>query len=261
MDLLTIAFVGAGNLATHLAKALHSAGHHIRSVCSPSGISASDLADQMGSACTCISKLEDLPQVDLYILAVPDDTLPSIITQWPRHCQSGVVVHTSGSVSITELSPLKQNYGVFYPLQTFSKHRPLDFSVIPCFIEADSEDTTQKLVTLAQTISKSVRRLDSRGRLQLHLSAVFACNFVNHLYDFSSRLLKTKGIASEWLHPLIHETAMKALTLSPHDAQTGPALRGDKSVMDKHLSLLSDMPDWQKVYELLSKSIYQTFHP
>lgn len=261
MNLQTIALIGAGNLATHLALALANAGHKVKSIYSPSGTSASELAKHIGNECMAIAELEQLPLVDIYIIAVTDDALCEIVEQWPEHCKGRVVVHTAGSVPMSILAPLNGEYGVFYPLQTFSKNRPLDFTTIPCFIEANSEKTSQKLLALARTISQSVMELDSDGRMHLHLAAVFACNFVNHLYDVSSQLLENKGVDIKWLEPLIIETASKALILTPRKAQTGPAVRGNKSVMDKHLHLLVPSPNWQKLYSVLSNSIYQTFHP
>lgn len=261
MNVETIAFVGAGNLATHLAQALSKAGHNVKAIYSPSGTSAWELAQKIGDSCKAVSNLEELPLVDIYILAVSDDALPNVVAHWPQHCKGGVVAHTAGSIPMDALASIGGDYGVFYPLQTFSKSRKLNFSTIPCFIEANSEATSQRLLALARTISNAVKALDSDGRAHLHLSAVFACNFVNHLYDVSSQLLANKGVAPKWLEPLIQETAAKALTLSPRKAQTGPAVRGDKGVMEKHLSRLADTPEWQEIYALLSNSIYQTFHP
>ena len=144
---------------------------------------------------------------------------------------------------------------MLYPLQTFSKDKSVDFSEIPVFIEANNEAALSKTSSLARMLSDNVREVSSQQRKQLHLAAVFACNFTNHLYELSSQLTEAAKLPFEVLLPLIRETADKLRTLSPHDAQTGPAIRNDRQVMEEHVKLLEGRSDLQKLYQLLSESI------
>jgi predicted short-subunit dehydrogenase-like oxidoreductase (DUF2520 family) len=142
-------------------------------------------------------------------------------------------------------------------MQTFSKRREVDFSEVPFFVEADGEETLQELKELAGRLSPNVREATSEQRRSLHLAAVFACNFTNHMYALCDRLLQKHGLPFEVMLPLIDETARKVHELKPHEAQTGPAVRYDENVIGKHLSLLADDPECQELYEKISKSIYR----
>ncbi|RRD77401.1 DUF2520 domain-containing protein [Alloprevotella sp. OH1205_COT-284] len=255
-----IVMIGAGNLATHLSWAFTCAGHSIKGVYSRSLQSAEMLAKRNGRGCVATNKLQEILQADIYVIAVTDTALSQIISSWPEHCKGGVVLHTSGSVPMSLLKEVGGDYGVLYPLQTFSKQRKISFSDIPCFVEGNSPQTTDIIVNLANTISQTVHFLDSHRRKRLHLAAVFACNFVNHLYDLASELLKDENLDPQWLQPLIRETADKINSLSPRQAQTGPALRADKKIMTQHLGQLDEFPELQSIYKSLSNSIYNTFH-
>jgi len=255
-----IAFVGSGNLATHLAKNLQKAGHRIVGVSSRRLERAEQLAAHLSNDMVAVDNPLNLPEAEIYILAIADDALESLWETWRPPTPQTIVLHTSGSVSINSLRNLSTRYGVLYPLQTFSVDRPLDFSEIPCFVEGSSEEITQRLLELAKSVSNLVHVLDSERRKTLHLAAVFACNFVNHLYDVASSLMETKNLSPQWLLPLISETAKKVADLSPHDAQTGPARRGDRRVMEAHLMQLESHSEWKKLYEVLSDSIFHQFH-
>ena len=257
---MKIAFIGAGNLATHLALALAKAGHQVVGICSKSGATAQGLADKLGQGSLATIRVSDLPKAVIYILAAKDDAIAQIIKDWPSHHREGIIVHTSGSVDIDVLSSAQMPHGVLYPLQTFSKNRVIDFWKVPCFVEGDNAETTEKLTTIAKSISQNVHTLSSEQRRKLHLSAVFACNFVNHLYDIAAQQLEQQGFPAEWLQPLIEETAEKIKTLPARDAQTGPAIRGDKRVIKMHCELLAEHPQHLELYNLLSNSIYQTFN-
>lgn len=248
-----IVLIGAGNLATHLSKALQNAGFEITQVYSRSEKSASELAGMLQTNFTididCI-----VTDAFLYIICVSDDAIARLVEKLPLTDQ--LVVHTAGSVPMEVLSGKLQNYGVLYPLQTFSKTRPVDFSGIPVFLEANTLANEQQLQQVARKISGKVYHADSAERMQLHLAAVFGCNFVNYLYHISARIVQHAGFNFDILSPLIDETACKAVASgNPQAVQTGPAARGDQQVMLNHLRLLENHPAWQEIYELLSWNI------
>ncbi|GHT79579.1 hypothetical protein AGMMS50262_23440 [Bacteroidia bacterium] len=250
----SVVLVGAGNVATHLGLALRANGFSVEQVYSRTIASAETLGKQLNASYT--DRLDELYcEADWYILSVKDDVLPEIIEKMPT--VSGWIVHTSGSVSIDVFAGSKwARYGVLYPLQTFSKNRKIDFSNIPVFIEASSPEAESELKKMAQSFTNTVIHLNSEKRKYLHLSAVFACNFTNHLYALASEILDEQQLSWELLLPLIRETADKIEALSQEEAQTGPAARNDKAIMEKHLQLLENSPDKQLLYRLLSESIY-----
>ena len=250
-----IAFIGAGNVATRLATALQRANHHITGVYSRGMPSAQALADRLHTkACT---RLEELPEAEIYVFSVSDDALAGLIERMPPHTRQSVFVHTAGSMPMELFRGQVENYGVLYPLQTLSKQRELDFREVPLFVEGNCPETEDLLVSLAASVSGQVQRLDSRHRGKLHLAAVFACNFANHCHAIAERLLAESGIDGSALLPLIRETTGKLEQLSPIEAQTGPALRHDTKVIGKHLAMLSGQPLQQAVYRLMSESIRQ----
>lgn len=255
---MRICFIGAGNVATNMARALRSAGHDIVQVYSRTMASATALAGIVESkAVTDINAVDDT--ADIYIISVKDDVIAHIAASLcPRICRS-VVVHTAGSVPIDVLSRVAKRCGVIYPMQTFSKQRAVDFSEIPCFIEANDDDTLAVIERLARSISRNVCRMTGSDRRRLHLAAVYACNFANHCYEMAAEILASAGINFNVLLPLIDETARKVHSLSPLKAQTGPAVRDDKKVMEAHLRLLDDMSAiyLSDIYRLMSQSIHQ----
>lgn len=259
MEQYRIALVGAGNVATHLAVALKNAGHKILAVCARSQTSTQAFSTAIQEDVLEITELSLLPIADVYLIAVSDDAIESIVNAWPEHCKQGLVAHTSGSVPMDCLQGVGQCYGVLYPLQTFSKERAVDFSQIPCFVEGNQPQSEQMLTRMANTISTKVQSLSSEKRAYLHLAAVFACNFTNHLYDLSAQIVERNGIPMTWLKPLLAETLSKAISLTPHLSQTGPAKRGDLTVMRKHLSMLEDFPQMKMLYQQLSHSIYLSY--
>ncbi|MCL4482657.1 MAG: DUF2520 domain-containing protein, partial [Bacteroidetes bacterium] len=181
------------------------------------------------------------------------DAIPDVLTDLPIREQ--LIVHTAGSVSMNILATVSKNYGVFYPLQTLSKQKEVDFSSVPICIEANSAENLAKLRALAAIISDQVVQVDSMQRKQLHLAAVFVSNFVNHFYSIGEKLLLEKQLDFDLLKPLIMETANKAMHHSPRTVQTGPAIRNNKTIMDHHLKMLEQHPEWQKLYELISRDI------
>lgn len=250
---MNIVFIGSGNVATHMAMALKNAGSNIIQIYSRTYLHAQVLASKVNAE--PVSNLNNLNrEADFYIFSLTDDVLPSFIKMMPK--TSGIWAHTAGSVpmSLFEERLDKGGYGVIYPLQTLSKERDLDFSKISLFIEGEISETENKLLSLAKMISDDVKLLDSESRKYLHLSAVFANNFSNHMFTLSNEILRERGIGFDALRPLITETAAKVLEMEPKKAQTGPAVRLDEKVLNKHLELIED-DNIKEIYTILSKSI------
>lgn len=249
--------IGAGNLASNLAPALRKAGHDIVAVYSRTRQSAEALATEVGARAT--DSISDLPvEADLFIIAVKDTCVATLIPQLVKGRQQQLFVHTAGSLPMSLFEGHATRYGVFYPMQTFSRQRRLDFTDIPLFLEASDAQTLQTLHELAGSLSQQVYDLSSADRRHLHLAAVYACNFANHCFALSADILERHGLPFSVMLPLIDETARKVHSLHPRDAQTGPAVRFDENVMQKHLQLLAGEPLLSQIYELLSQSIHQT---
>lgn len=249
---MEIVLLGSGNVATHLAKALKAKGENVVQVYSPNLVNAKLLVDSI--AAEAISDLKAVKtDAGLYIISVKDDAIESIAEG--LKAVSGLVVHTSGTTDIKVLSAYVKQAGVFYPLQTFSKAKEVDFDRIPLCIEATDAVQLQVLHKLAAKLSQQVYELDGEKRKVLHLAAVFACNFPNHLYALANQVLQQNGLDFEIIRPLIAETADKVMTNLPENVQTGPAVRADESTMNKHLSMLKDMPELHEIYQTLSNSI------
>lgn len=253
-----IAIVGAGNVAWHLARAIDQSGLVVRQVCSRHIDHSIELAAQLKD-CQAIDNEADISSdTDLCIIAATDSAVTRIAASLPP--LRGIVAHTSGSVSLEALeqallsggNPAKA--GVFYPLQTFSKGADVDVAQVPFFTEANDAHTLAELDSLALAIGASVNHADSEQRTKLHIAAVFACNFANHLWAIASELLASDGYNLQILRPLLQATLDKAMLMPPAIAQTGPASRGDLATIDKHLAILSD-PGHRALYEQLSRSI------
>lgn len=251
----SINIIGAGRVATHLATCLHQLGYRIPAVFSRTESSAKRLAEQVkAAACT---DLTSLPTADIYILSVTDTALPSLLPALQSIAADSLVLHTAGSMPLALLSAHFPMCGVLYPMQTFSHGRALNYREIPLFIEANNEQALTQLSALAHLISDHVHPLSSEERKLLHLSAVFACNFANHCYSMAEEILHKINLNYTILLPLIQETTAKLADLSPREAQTGPAVRNDQNVIQRHLNLLADDPALQSIYAELSKNIHQ----
>lgn len=250
----TITLIGAGNLATRVGLALHEAGIVITQVYSRTEESASCLAEKLQTGFTTIPS-EINTQSDLLLVAIKDDAIMELLGQ--MNVEKSFIAHTAGSVPMSFLTRYSSNCGVFYPLQTFSINREVDFSEIPICIEANTFKGVKLLEELALRISKKVRKIDSDKRESLHLAAVFSCNFVNHFYHLGNKILANEGLDFELLKPLIEETAAKVMELNPEEAQTGPAVRFDESIINKHLRMLEGQEELKKIYSFVSESIHQ----
>jgi len=251
-----IVFIGAGNLATQLSKALSVAEYDITQVYSRTQESANILADKL--SCEAICNLDHLDlNADYYFFALSDKALLPILKQMPK-CDA-VFLHTAGSLPMRIFQEFSFSYGVFYPIQTFSKARDVDFSTIPICVEACNEYLLTILKDMGARISNNVESVNSEQRKKLHLAAVFTCNFTNHMYAIGEELLNESNLSFELLKPLILETANKAQTMSPIEAQTGPAVRFDEGVINSHEESLKNTPILQKLYRFVSESIFR-FH-
>ena len=252
-----IVLIGAGNVAHHLAPALLRAGMNLCQIYSRTLESARELGRKTGITYTS-DTFAVYPDGDIYIFCVSDDALLSVF-QSLRINEEALILHTSGSVPLDIFKPYRQNYGVLYPLQTFSKTRNLDFGEIPLCIEAPDKEVLKTIGQIADKLSSKVYEISSEKRKKLHLAAVLANNFTNHLYHMAGKLLEKEDLDFNLLRPLIFETAHKVMQMIPENAQTGPARRGDTNILNLHKSMLKDNRDIQTLYVLLSQSIQQTY--
>jgi predicted short-subunit dehydrogenase-like oxidoreductase (DUF2520 family) len=198
-----------------------------------------------------VSDFADLKEADLYIIAVSDNAIAEVAEKLPF--KNRLIVHTSGSIALDALGKNNRN-GIFYPLQTFSKNKPIAFTTIPICLEAEAQSDYELLHKVAQSISNAVFKMDSEQRKSLHVAAVFVCNFVNHLYQIGNELCDAHQVPFEILKPLIKETAEKIQNHSPKTAQTGPASRNDTTTIAAHQSFLNDA-NQKNIYKLLTESI------
>ena len=246
--MITVSIIGSGNVAQHLIAAFTKAPE-IKLV----EVFARDkkIVSSLLDAHQIVTFIEDLKPVDLCIIAVSDTAIAEVSEALPFH--NTLVAHTSGSIAMNALSD-KNRKGVFYPLQTFSKNKAVDFSVVPICIESENAEDQALIEKAAHSISKVIYPINSTQRKALHTAAVFVNNFVNHLYVIGNEICDENEIPFDILKPLIAETAEKIKTLSPLEAQTGPAKRKDQNTIQLHLDALQN--DNQKaIYRLLTKSI------
>lgn len=253
--IMKIVLIGAGNLATQVGKALAVCNNiEIIQIYSKTEASAKCLAGLLNTSHT--TDLNNITEnADIYLFAVKDAALEDILKQLKPN--KGIWAHTAGSIDISVFTSYTQNSGVFYPLQTFSKDRNIDLSAVPFFIEGSTFEIEQTLTQLAKQLSSNVRTLNSDKRKEIHLAAVFACNFTNHMYAIAADMLHSKDIPFDVLIPLINETTAKLSFMNPREAQTGPAIRYDQNVISKHTEMLPEK--YKDVYQLLSKSIYKMY--
>jgi len=248
-----IVIIGAGNVATHLAKALIKEGNDVCQIYSRSIESARELGIKTGVNYT--NNLEEIySNADIYLFSVSDSAIEQILKNISFE-KNPLLIHTAGSISKDIFKDYSNNYGVLYPLQTFTKKRLIDFRDIPICIEASNPESLEIVKRISSGISESVYIMGIEKRVYLHLAAVFACNFTNYMYSIAEKIMQQKDISFDIIKPLIKETAAKIEDLSPAKAQTGPAVRNDKEVIFKHKELLESNPDLQKLYTFVSNSI------
>lgn len=249
---MDIVILGSGNIATHLGRAFKMAGQNIAQVWSRNNNHAVELADML--AAEAISDMSDLNRsADLYIIAVNDEAIREVALELKT--DDKLVVHTSGTTGLSALEGASTKIAVFYPLQTFSKIKSVDFRQIPIAIEANTPDTLLLIHAIADRLSEKVIEMNSEQRKTLHIAAVFACNFTNHLFGLSKELLDEQNLDFDLLKPLIAETINKIDLNDPVSVQTGPAIRADQATIQAHLDLLSNKPELREIYDKISQSI------
>lgn len=251
---MRIALVGAGRVASCMGPRLREAGHTIACVYSRILMNAEDLAERVEAP--AFDNLELLPYADVYLTMLSDDALMALAPIIVKVCPDALFLHTAGSIPMDIWKEAgAKRYGVLYAMQTFSKGIKLDWTQVPVFIEGSSKAELDTVRKLALDLSPNVTPLSSKGRKKLHIAAVFACNFTNHMYAISEQLLADEGIPFSVMLPLVRETARKVENLSPTAAQTGPAVRGDRKVIGEHLELLKESPEYADLYRLISTDI------
>jgi len=238
-------------VATNLALSFAEKGFIIHQVYSRNIKNAKALGRKINAPFTdIISEIDKA--ANLYIISIADNAASDIVSQ--LDAGNSLVVHTSGSLDINKLNKFP-NHGVFYPLQTFSKNKPVALNDIPILIEANTDKNTEILKQFAAFFTSKVHVMSSEQRRDTHLAAVFANNFTNHMYNIAERILKRSDISFDLLIPLINETARKVNDEIPCHVQTGPAVRIDKEIINKHLIMLADLPDYKKIYKQMTNSI------
>ena len=250
----TAVMIGAGRVATHLAQALRErAGLRLVQVYSRTAEHAQALAEGSDGAAWTTSAEAVRTDADVYVFSLSDDALADVASRVPTN--DGLWLHTAGSVPMDVFRGRAHRYGVLYPLQTFSRDRSVDFHRVPCFVEGCTSEVTDEVRALAEQLSDEVHALPSDRRAYLHLAAVFACNFTNHMYALADEIVRAQGIDGAVLRPLIDETAAKIHRLTPREAQTGPAVRCDRAVMERQAAMITD-PEVRQLYEAISRGIY-----
>ena len=252
----TISVVGSGNVAEAIALAVAECKElQLKQIVARNPVRGRAIAEMTGAEWT--ADVEQAAEADLYIISVSDRAVGEVASRLPMRDDT-IVVHTAGSVEMDVLG--ERARGVFYPFQTFTAGRRVDFQQVPLFVEGCDEPTTVELERVAHLLSHRVYRATSQRRREIHLTGVLACNFVNALYAMAAdRLSEREGLPFDILRPLIEQTARKAVEADhPREVQTGPAIRGDKVVTDRHCAMLSGDSRQEEIYKLLTEYIWET---
>jgi predicted short-subunit dehydrogenase-like oxidoreductase (DUF2520 family) len=253
-DYFNIAIIGSGNVAWHLAPELENAGHRVREIFSRNPKNAKALQKRLYNAEINLSLDFSQSEIDIIIISVSDDAIEEVAREVALP-ENAIIVHTSGSQPISKLGYTgTDNIGVFYPLQTFTRGKKIEFEEIPMLIEAENRQTLKSLKRLAGSISKNIYTIDSKDRMAIHVAAVFACNFSNYLFAVAEQILNKQGFELDILRPLIAETLNKSLDIGPKDAQTGPAVREDLETLDRHMAFL-EKSEYKELYRLITEKI------
>lgn len=250
----TVSIAGSGNVGSFLAIELHAAGFEIKQIYSRTLVHAEDLAKKVNAIAT--DNIQDIDrEVDLLIIALPDHAILDFVSSLDLKGRGPIIASTAGALELIELQNLYNWSGVIYPLQSFTKYRHPIPSIIPFCIEGSDNEIAEKLSQVAHEISKDVRFVDSEKRKHLHLAAVFACNFTNHMMALSERILENAQIDPDIMLPLVKETIDRLKDHNAIDMQTGPAVRKDWNTIQKHLDLIGDDEKARKIYELITDNI------
>ncbi len=253
-----IAIIGAGNVAWHLAPALEDAGHTVTEVFARSISSASKITERVYLA----EPKDDFDfsesKAEIFILSISDYAISEVADSLILPEQS-ILVHTSGTTPMDILGySSASQIGVFYPLQSFSVGKKIDFADVPILIESDDQETLQKLKKLAKSLSDQIYTVRSKDRKGLHVAAVFASNFSNHMLRIAEEIMHRQGLDFEMLKPLIIETISKSLEIGAKKAQTGPAIREDYETLEAHHQFLNYNENIAEIYRLISQDIIDT---
>lgn len=255
----SIVIIGSGSVATTLGIALHESGHEILEVVSRQLENAKVLGEKI-QAKRVLNNFSKVNQyASLYIIAVSDDVIAEVVSKMPK--VSGIVVHTSGTSKSSLLKNKFENWGIFYPLQTITAGRKLDYNKIPILITTESKKTSAYLTDVASSIGSSVFHLEDKSRIHIHIVAVMINNFTNHLLVLSDEYMKNHQLPPQLFNSLLLETVNKAIDLGAYNAQTGPAKRGDMNTIHQHLEIIQeqDIPAMLGLYKMFTKSIMQHY--
>jgi predicted short-subunit dehydrogenase-like oxidoreductase (DUF2520 family) len=256
---MDVSFIGSGNLAWHLAPALDNTDYAVKEVYSPNPKHAQALAERLYRAEIKESLDFSSSSSMLFIIAVADDAIRDVAREIVLP-EDALLVHTSGSQPLSALEyAATARIGVFYPLQTFTKSKRVDFSEVPVFVESEDPETEAVLMKMGKAISRKVLNISSAQRSALHVAAVFAANFTNHMIAISADLMRRSKLDFEWLKPLIAEMINKSLTIGPGEAQTGPARRGDLETLDRHVEFLQGDEALAEIYKIVSQHIIDRY--
>jgi predicted short-subunit dehydrogenase-like oxidoreductase (DUF2520 family) len=256
---MNVSFIGSGNLAWHLAPALDNAGYVVKEIYSRNPKHAEALTERLYQAEVKASLDFSTSSSSVFIIATSDDAIEGIAQEIVLP-EEAFLIHTSGSQPLSILQfAAAINIGVLYPLQTFTKKQKIEFRDTPIFVESNNEETEKILIPLAKAISTQVRKIKSEERKALHVAAVFASNFSNHMLTLSKGIMEDNGLSYDLLKPLISETINKSLSIGPENAQTGPAKRGDLEILDRHMAFLLEDENLSEIYKLISQSIIDKY--
>ncbi len=261
VETMDVTFIGSGNLAWHLAPALDNSDYPVREVYSVNPRNAEALVKRLYRASVSSSLDFSASGSRLFILAVPDDAIAEVAREIVLP-EDAILVHTSGSQPLGILKgAATSRLGVFYPFQTFTKGRKLDFRDVHMFVEGNSSEVTKVLLDAARSITGKVTSLSSDERRFVHIGAIFASNFTNHMLTISRDIMSRRKLDFEWLKPLVIETINKSMSIGSEAAQTGPARRGDLEILDKHMELLREDEAVAEIYRVVSQHIVDWYHP
>lgn len=253
---MDITIIGAGNVGTNLIKAFVSAGFNIVQIISRKSNFAGELAKSVGAEYEI--SIKNLKKADVYFICTPDDVIRQVADN--EIFSEKLIVHTSGTVSMSVLAKRTSKYGVFYPLQSLKKSEDTNFKRVPIFIEAIDKKILAVLEFIAKRIADNVYELSSEKRLKLHIAAVFANNFTNHMITIAEQFIEKNNIPVEVLAPLLQKTSEKIKNGGTKEHQTGPACRGDKETINAHLKILSNEKSLMKnIYAIMSESLFEMY--
>ncbi|RLD23017.1 MAG: DUF2520 domain-containing protein [Bacteroidetes bacterium] len=259
MNLPEVDIIGTGNLATNLAPALEQNGFIVNNIYGRSQESAKEIANRLYQA-TAVNDLDfSSSKSSVFFITISDDAIEEVAREIILP-DDAIIAHTSGTKSLSALGyTASPNFGVFYPVQTFSKAKRVNFENVPVLIEGGNRFTEKTLLKMAKKLSSTVELASSSQRRMVHLAAIFAGNFTNAMMAHANELMATANFDLQLLGPLVEETLNKSILLGPEVAQTGPARRGDLEVLDEHMQMLEKFPELQETYRNISQQILDRY--